>query len=535
MWLPLCHGLLADIQADGQKADRALACIDQAIALAAETGEHWTDAFLHRIRGEILLTRDPMNTAAAEEAFLTAIAIAQQQKARSFGLRAALSLAKLHQSIGRAGDAHAVLAPALEGFSPTPEFPEIEEAQTLLAALAETEEMKNAASARQRRLKLQTSYGRAMMWSRGFGAEEAKAAFTRAKDLATGVDNAAERFNTYYGLWVGSVVRGELGRARETAETFRRETEDGSWMTEAGVASRSLGNTCVYQGDFAEAQAHLEEARRIYDPERDCDAKFRFGQDTGVGATVYLATTKWLLGETGRARELIEEALVRADESGHVPTQTHTYAFKALFEIFRGDAEAARRAAETVLELSQQHGIALYLTFGTLSSAWARARLGDRQNGAAELRQGLAGYTDQGNKLLVPFYQGLLAELEAEGQETEGALAFIDAALALAGETGEHWSDAFLHRVRGEILLRRDPANTAPAEEAFLTAISVAQQQKARSFELRGAMSMARLWRDQGKVQQARELLAPVYGWFSEGFDTLDLKEAKALLDELAS
>jgi predicted ATPase len=114
-------------------------------------------------------------------------------------------------------------------------------------------------------------------------------------------------------------------------------------------------------------------------------------------------------------------------------------------------------------------------------------------------------------------------------------LTWVDEALALAQQTGEHWTDAFLHRIRGKILLKRDPANTLLAEEAFLSAIAIAQQQKARTFELRAAMSLARLWRDQGKVQQARELLAPVYGWFTEGFDTRDLKEAKALLEELAS
>jgi predicted ATPase len=133
--VPLYQALLAEIEAGGQDAAAALSHIDEAIAVAQHTGERWTDAFLHRIRGEILLKRDPVKVAPAEEAFLTAIAVAQQQKARSFELRAALSLAKLYQSTGRAADAHAVLAPALEGFSPTPEFPEIAEAQALLAAL----------------------------------------------------------------------------------------------------------------------------------------------------------------------------------------------------------------------------------------------------------------------------------------------------------------------------------------------------------------------------------------------------------------
>jgi predicted ATPase len=175
----------------------------------------------------------------------------------------------------------------------------------------------------------------------------------------------------------------------------------------------------------------------------------------------------------------------------------------------------------------------LFLSEGTACLSWARARLGDREIGVTELRESVAAHIEERNKLFVPFYQGLLAEIEGEGQDRDGALIRIDEALALAGETGAHWTDAFLHRLRGEILLKRDPTNTAPAEGAFLTAIAIAQQQKARSFELRAATSLARLWRDQGKRDEARALLAPVYGWFTEGFDTLDLKEAKALLDEL--
>ena len=135
----------------------------------------------------------------------------------------------------------------------------------------------------------------------------------------------------------------------------------------------------------------------------------------------------------------------------------------------------------------------------------------------------------------LPLYHGLLAELEAEGLGAEAALARTDAALACARETRESWTDAFLHRIRGEILLRCEPANTAPAEEAFLTAIAIARQQQAKTWELRAATSLARLWRDQGKVSEARELLAPVYGWFTEGFDTRDLIDAKALVDELAA
>ena len=185
-YIPFFQGLLAEIECAYQNADAALERVDEALILATATGEHWSDAFLHRMRGDILLKRNPENTAPAEEAFFTAIGIAQQQRARSFELRAALSLAKLYQSNGRAADAYAVLTPALEGFSPTPEFPEIAEAQALLAALAETGEVKKEAAQRQRRLKLQTSYGQALQWSKGYVAEEATAAFKRAQELAAG-------------------------------------------------------------------------------------------------------------------------------------------------------------------------------------------------------------------------------------------------------------------------------------------------------------------------------------------------------------
>jgi predicted ATPase len=231
---------------------------------------------------------------------------------------------------------------------------------------------------------------------------------------------------------------------------------------------------------------------------------------------------------------LIEEAIARAVEIAHAPSLTSASLFKALFDALRGDADAALPTATRLLELSREYRLAEYLAVGTVCFKWARARCSDSSDneiGVAELRKAIAALTA---KYWVPFFQGLLADIEAERQDLEQALTRINEALRLAQQTGEHWTDSYLHRIRGVILLKRDPANRAPAEEAFLTAIAIAQQQKARSFELRAAMSMARLWRDQGKRDEARDLLAPVYGWFTEGFDTRDLKDAKALLEELA-
>jgi class 3 adenylate cyclase/predicted ATPase len=389
------------------------------------------------------------------------------------------------------------------------------------------------ASAAQR-LKLQTDLGKALMWFRGFGAEESKAAFIRARELAAAIDNATERFTIYYGLWVGNAARGELGFAREIAETFLREAESGARMTECGFGRRLLGSTCLFQGDFIEAQANFVEALSIYDPERDHEARVRFDQDIGAAARAYLANTKLLLGEVGAARGLIEEAVAHAIQTGHIPTLVNVYFYKAHFEIVRGDARAARREAEIVVELSQENAITLFTAWGGLQFAWASARLDGRETGATELRQALAAVTDQGNKVTVPFFQGLLAEIEVQG-DAEGALTRIDEALGLAGETGERWSDAFLHRLRGKILLKRDPANTAPAEEAFLTAIAIAQHQKARSFELCAALDLARLYHSTSRSTDAHALLASALKGFSSTPEFPEIAEGQTLLSALTS
>jgi predicted ATPase/class 3 adenylate cyclase len=468
---------------------------------------------LHRRVAEILRDRFAAMAAAEPEALaqhftqagLTDAAIEWLGKAGD----QALHRSALHEAISHLGKAIEMADKASDGAPPA------------------------VASAGQR-LKLQADYAQALMWSKGFVAEETRAAFARARELTTGADNSAERFVIYYSQWLGSLARGEWALARETAETFRREADKEGRATERVVGLRILGLTCLIQGDLSEAQAHLREALSTYDPARHGDAKFRFGQDAAACASTFLAFTDWMLGDVGNTRARMEQGIARAIETNHVLTQANAYQHMAFFEIVRGDCDAARRAALAVVQLAEEHGLAQYAMWGALFNAYLRAPFGDHESRVAETREALEAYSGQGYKNTVPLYRGLLAELEAEGQGAQPALARIDEALALASRTGERWTDAFLHCIRGKILLKRDPANTAAAEEAFHAAIAVAQQQKARIFELRAAMSLARLWRDQGKLDEARELLAPVYGWFTEGFDTLDLKEAKALLDELA-
>jgi predicted ATPase len=383
------------------------------------------------------------------------------------------------------------------------------------------------------RLKLQIDLGKALMWFRGYGAKEPKAAFIRARELAAAIDDPTERFTIYYGLYAGNIARAELEFAREIAETFLREAEREARMTERACGRALLGLTCLRQGDFVQAQSNLVQALSLYDHERDREARFRFGQDPGAAARVYLAVTTWLLGDVGPARGLVEEAVAQAMETNHLPTLVNTHFNKANFEIVCGDAGAAQRDAEIVVKLAQENALALYASWGALQSAWASARLDGREIATTKLREAMVTIVDQGIKAFVPFFQDLLAEIEAQG-DAAVALTRIDQALALAGETGEHWSDAFLHRLRGKTLLERDPTNVTRAEDALLTAVAIAQQQKARSLELRAALDLARLYNSTGRAVDACALLASALKGFSPTPEFPEVAEAKTLLSVLA-
>ena len=424
--------------------------------------------------------------------------------------------------------------PRSKVLSPTPEFPEIAEAQALLAALAESDEVKNAAASRQRRLRLQTSYGQAMMWSKGYAAPETTAAFARAQELAAGTDTT-ERFVSYYGEWTGMLLRADLTAARRASEKMLHEARNDPDSPEALAAHRMVALTCLFLGDFIAAKAHAEQALAIADSDWDRDTKLRFGQDSRIAAMMYLANASWHLSEFGRVRDLIEEALTRALDTAHVPTLANTYHFIAGIETFRGDAAAVRRAAETLVEHAREHSLSLYLLTGTAYRGWARARLGEHEIGVTELRKVVSEITRTGNKLYVPLFKGMLAEVEGQQQRTETALALIDEALVAVREIGTHWSAAFLHRIRGEMLLKRDPANTTPAEDAFLTAIAIAQQQKARSFELRAALALAKLYQSTGRTADAYAVLAPALEGFSPTPELSEIEEAQSLLAALAA
>jgi predicted ATPase len=535
VWVPYYQALLASLEGEGRDAEGPLRRIDEALGLAGVTSEHENDALLHHIRGEIILKLDPANTAPAEEAFLTAIAIAQQQKARSFELRAALALAKLYQSSNRTADAHAVLAPALEGFSATPEFPEIKEAQALLAAFSDTDEVKSATASRHHRLQLQVSLGNALIAARGHQSLETAAAFARARELAVGIEDAPERFSALFGVWLGGITRAELAPAREAAEALLREAKRRPQSAEAGAAHRVFAVTSSVQGNFVDARKHFEQALAILESTPDGELGFRFGDDPAVAAMIRLAQAIWALGEADLARLHADRAVSQATQGGHVPSICYAYGWKAAFEAMRHDVGRARADAERVIALSTQHSLPMWLAVGTVVYRWARCRLGDKGFGAAEIRDSNKVLDEMGLRLMQPLFAALIAEAEANEDRIEASLAVLECELVETKRTGFCWHDAELHRIRGEVLLKRDPANPAPAEESFLTAIAIAKRQQARSFELRAALPLAKLYQSMGRPADAHAVLAPALEGFSPTPEFLEIEQAHSLLDASAS
>ena len=382
-------GRLAELDAECQSADEATAQIHEGLELADETGEHWTDAFLHRIRGDILLKADPENRARAEDAYLSAIAIGRERGARSFGLQAALKLAKLYQSTTRPVEAHDILAPALEGFSPTSEMPEIAEAQALLAALAATEEVKAAAARSEQRSQLHVAYGNALIATRGHGARETTAAFAKARELASGDKDAPGRLAADYGLWVGSYTRGELPEMRAHAAAFLNDLEATPDSPEASVAHRAAGITCWFAGEYREARDHLERALALFQPGRDDDLAFRFGQDPGVVAMTLLAMVSWPLGEVGRAISLIDRMQARMAGVTHVGTLALGRMQTAVFELMRGDHSRAAPNVSELARIVREHDLPLFRAFEEFLEGWATADAGSPANGLESMRRGV--------------------------------------------------------------------------------------------------------------------------------------------------
>ena len=383
------------------------------------------------------------------------------------------------------------------------------------------------------RVRLQTAYGNALIAARGHGAPETTAAFTRAAELAAGTEDTAEQFSARYGLWTGSYVRGELESMRELSAAFLRDAERTPNSPEVLVGHRIVGISHFVEGDYFGARAHLEQALASYDAERHRPLTFRYGVDSGVSCMVYLAYTLWPLGEIARAHRLADEALAHAQSTGHLATVAYALGHVCELDLLWHDTVRLLQHAKSLVALSREHGLQMWLALGTFELGYARWRTGERDAGDTDMRLGMGMLKEQGIMVRRTLFESAHAEAEAEMNHVDDALGMLDDAFAQCQRSG-HWNLAELHRIRGDILLKRDPANTAPAEEAFLTAIAVAQQQKARSFEMRAALSLAKLYQSTGRSADAHAVLAPALEGFSPTPEFPEIEEAQALLAALA-
>jgi predicted ATPase len=315
-------------------------------------------------------------------------------------------------------------------------------------------------------------------------------------------------------------MRGEYREAREIAEVLLREAGEDARGAEVGTVHRMLGLVHLYQGNLKEAQSILEREA----------TEFQLSPAGHVTAAAFLALTEWHLGEIERARQSIDGAIQRADETADAASIGTALFFRTVLESRRDDVSATRLAADALLGLSEQYGMKTYSDQGKVYANWARGRLLDPDFGASELEQALTAYIAEGNRADAPSLYGLLAELEASELGPESSLPSIDRGLAIADETGEHFTDPYLHRLRGELLLKRNPSEPAPVEEAFKAALAAAKVQGARSYELLASLSLAKLYQSIGRHADAHAILAPALAGFTPTDEMPEIAEAQALL-----
>ncbi len=385
----------------------------------------------------------------------------------------------------------------------------------------------------QRELLLQLAVGPALIAVRGYGAPEVQAVYTRARELCERLGDPPELFSATFGLWLMYFVRGELRTAYELAEQLLRRAQSARDPAQLTHGHAALGNILYFMGEFLSAKEHLENAIILYDPERPL--AFPAGFDHVVFCLSYAAWTLWHLGYPDQALTRGNEALALAQGLSHPYSLALAgfYFFGVLSQI-RREARSAQENAESGIALAAEHGLTDILAYGTILRGWAMAKQGRNEEGIALIREGLAGTRAKGLETDRPYWLGLLAEACGETDRLDDGLNALTEALAAADEREDRHYEAEIHRLKGELLLKQNNSNASEAQSCFERAIEIARKQSAKSWELRATTSLARLLSQQGYREQARTMLADIYNWFTEGFDTADLRDAKALLDELA-
>jgi predicted ATPase/class 3 adenylate cyclase len=383
-------------------------------------------------------------------------------------------------------------------------------------------------------LQLQLALGMALNPLKGQAAPETGQAYARARELCQRVGETVQLFPVLFGQWTFHATRGTLPAALEVGDELLRLARGQNESGPLVVGHRIVGTSAHHVGQLLVARAHLESALALHDPMRHRPLAFLYTNHPRPTAPSWLSWVLFALGYPDQALARHHEALVEARMLEHPNTLAQVLFCAEMFSQWRRDREDVNQHANASVLLSTEQGFPTWLAMATIFQGWGLAQVGEVDRAIAQIESGLEAYRATSAALWLPYFLGLLAEVYAKAGEPGQGLRLLDDALARVEQTCERWCQPELGRLKGELLLATPEPHWEEAEATLGRAVTVAREQSAKMWELRAAISLARLWRDQGLCAEAHDLLAPVYGWFTEGFDTADLKHAKTLLDELA-
>jgi class 3 adenylate cyclase/predicted ATPase len=386
-----------------------------------------------------------------------------------------------------------------------------------------------------RELDLRTALGPALMAIKGFGSPEVANTYARARELCQRIGDTPKLFAVLRGLWEFYEIRADAETGRELAEQLLQLAEQSGDRTLLVIAHDVVQDTSLWLGEYTKTRAYMERGLALYDPQADRALAFvHGGYDPAMACHCFGGHALWYLGYADRAVTHSREALALADQLAHPPTLVFALSHAAVLHQFRGEPRLAQKRSDAAIALAKEHGFDFWLAHATIPHGWALVQQGHTDEGLAEIVDGLARYQATGAELERPLWIALLADAYARAGRPERGLAAVEEALADVEKTGVRFHEAELRRLKGELLLRGPAPSEDGAAVCFLRAIETARQRQARSIELRAVMSLSRLLQRQGKPEEARRMLAQVYGWFAEGFDTKDLQEARGLLEKLS-
>jgi predicted ATPase len=377
-----------------------------------------------------------------------------------------------------------------------------------------------------------SALGAVLMAVKGFGAPETGHAYARARVLWERLGFPSEFLQVSYGQSLHHVARGELDLALRLDEDLLRLSRQRDDSAGLVLGHYSSGRNLMLAGRFARSRSHLEEALTLYDPITHRSLAHQAGFHPHVNSLAHLEIVLFCLGFPERALARSSAAIAEARRLAHPPSLASSLVLGARLLSLVGDDAALGERAGQLIAVATEQGFPYYRATGAIFRGWVKVKNGDVTEGISLVRSGSAACRATAAEFWMPHFIALLAAACEIAGQIEEALTLLDDTLQIVERTGERWSAAELNRHKGQLLQRQ--GHTEAAEELYHKALSIAGEQEAKLWELRAAVSLARLWRDRRYRAEARDLLVPVYGWFTEGFDTPDLKDAKALLDELA-